>query len=112
MQECKLSHEVCCTVRYDNSPYDNDQINSVLGPKDKYPEPTLENDERYVPYGENNQADVTNLNLPLKTDGELQSASKSEYAIKSPSQSAEEPPVDYNHIPADTNEQNQYQSGK
>ncbi|XP_020289150.1 uncharacterized protein LOC109857355 [Pseudomyrmex gracilis] len=110
VQECRLSHEVCCTVRYDNSPYDNnDQINSVLGPK--YPEPTLENDERYVPYGENNQEDVTSLNPPLKTDGESQSASNGKYAIKSPNQSAEEAPVDYNHIPADTNQQTQYQSG-
>jgi len=115
VQECKLSHEVCCTVQYDldNSPYDNDQINTVL--KDKYPEPTLENDEKYVPYGENNQADVTELNPPLGNNAELQSPSDG-YEIE-PVRShdnirvAEEIPIDYNQIPAGTNQQEQYQTG-
>ncbi|XP_011881510.1 PREDICTED: uncharacterized protein LOC105569558 isoform X2 [Vollenhovia emeryi] len=116
VQECKLSHEVCCTVRYDldNSPYD-DQINTVL--KDnQYPEPTLENDEKYFPYGENNQADVE-LRPPLRNDAELQSPSDNGYAIEPANQPrddvrpAEEVPIDYNQIPSDTNQQERYQTG-
>ncbi|XP_077281018.1 inactive serine protease scarface [Temnothorax americanus] len=118
VQECKLSHEVCCTVRYDldNLPYDNDQINTVL--KDnQYPEPTLENDEKYVPYGENNQADVTELKPPLGNDAELQSPSDNGYEIEPANQPrddtkpAEELPIDYNQIPAGTNQREQYQTG-
>ncbi|KAL6256026.1 hypothetical protein P5V15_013261 [Pogonomyrmex californicus] len=114
VQECKLSHEVCCTVRYDldNLPY-NDRINTVL--KDnQYPEPTLQNDEKYVPYGENNQADVTVL-PPLGPNTELQSPSGN-YVIKPVNQPhnvrpVEEVPIDYNQIPSDTNQQEQYQTG-
>lgn len=121
MQECKLSHEICCTVRYDltNSPYDNDQINTVL--KDnRYPEPTLENDQRYVPYGENNQADVAELKPELGSDAELQTAPNNGHAIESANHAnqlrgdtkpTEEAPIDYNQIAADTNQQEQYQTG-
>lgn len=103
-------------MRYDNSPYDNDQINTVL--KDnQYPEPTLENDEKYVPYGENNQADVTELKLPLTNNAELQSPSDNGYEIEPANQphdirpAEEEVPIDYNQIPAGTNQQEQYQTG-
>lgn len=115
VQECKLSHEACCTVQYDNSPYGNDRINTM--PKDhRYPEPTLENDEKYVPYGENNQADVTELKPPLEDNAVLQSPSDNGYEIEAADQSrdtrpAEEVPIDYNQIPADTNRQEQYQTG-
>lgn len=118
MQECKLSHEICCTVRYDlnNSPYDNDQINTVL--KDnRYPEPSLENDQRYVPYGENNQADVAELKPELESDVELQTAPNNGYAIESANQlrddtkPTKEAPIDYNQIAADTNQKEQYQTG-
>ena len=118
-QECKLSHEICCTVRYDlnNSPYDNDQINTVL--KDnRYPEPSLENDQRYVPYGENNQADVAELKPASGNDVELQTAPNDKHAIESANQirlgdikSTEQAPTDYNQIPAGTNQQEQYQTG-
>lgn len=119
VQECKLSHEVCCTVQYDldNSPYD--QINTV--PKDdrypdnlQYPEPTLENDEKYYPYGENNQADVTNLKPPLENNAELQSPTDNGYQTANrPHNDNVRPiePIDYNQIPADTNQQEQYQTG-
>ncbi|XP_050466888.1 uncharacterized protein LOC126859535 [Cataglyphis hispanica] len=118
VQECKLSHEICCTVRYDlnNSPYDNDQINTVL--KDnRYPEPSLENDQRYVPYGENNQADVAELKPELGSDAELQTAPNNGHAIESANQlrddtkPTEEAPIDYNQIAADTNQKEQYQTG-
>jgi len=101
-------------VRYDNSPYDNDQ-NTVL--KDnQYPEPTLENDEKYVPYGENNQADVTELKPPFRNNAELQSPSDNGYEIANQPRddirpAEEEVPIDYNQIPADTNQQEQYQTG-
>lgn len=117
VQECKLSHETCCTVRYDfnNSPYD-DQINTVV--KDnQYPEPTLENDQRYVPYGENNQADVTELKTPLESETELQAAPNDEHAIGSANQlrddkkTAQEIPLDYNQIAVGTSQQKQYQTG-
>ncbi|KAL0120597.1 hypothetical protein PUN28_008346 [Cardiocondyla obscurior] len=117
-QECKLNHEVCCTVQYDldNSPYDNDHFNAVL--KDnRYPEPTLENDEKYVPYGENNQADVIELKPPLRNDAELQSPSNVGYELNPPNQlpndirQVEEVPIDYNQIPAGTNQQERYQTG-
>lgn len=117
VQECKLSHEVCCTLQYDldNSPYNNDQINTVKG--NRYPEPTLENDEKYVPYGENNQADVTDLVPPLRNDADLQSPSDNGYQIAPANRPhddiklAEEVPIDYNQIPSDTNQQEQYQTG-
>lgn len=114
MQDCKLSHEVCCTVQYNpnNSPYDN------VVQDNQYPEPSLENDQRYVPYGENNQADVVGvLTPPLINDAELQSASHEGYAIESANhprgdaKPAEDLPIDYNHIPAGTNQQEQYQTG-
>lgn len=118
MQECKLSHEACCTVRYDfnNSPYDNDQINTVV--KDnQYPEPTLENDQRYVPYGENNQADVAELKPALESDVELQAAPNDEHAIESANQlrgdkkQTQEIPLDYNQIVVGTSQQKQYPAG-
>lgn len=103
---------------FDNSPYDNDQINTVL--KDnQYPEPTLENDEKYVPYGENNQADVTELKPPLGNNAEPQIPSDDGYEIEPANQARDdirpanrlEVPIDYNQIPADTNRQEQYQTG-
>lgn len=120
MRECRLSHEACCTLQYDlnGSPYGNNQINAVL--KDnRFPEPSLENDQRYVPYGQNNQADVAGVELtpPLRNDAELQSASNDGYAIESTAQPhrdanpAEDLPVDYNQIPADTNQRERYQTG-
>lgn len=113
VQECKLSRETCCTVRYDlnNSPYDN-QINTV-----QYPEPSLENDQRYVPYGDNNQADVAELKPASGNDAELQAAPNDKHAIESANQirlsnrPTEEAPIDYNQIPAGTNQQDQYQTG-
>lgn len=123
MRECKLGHEVCCTVRYDfdNSPYEN-QINTVLKDnQDNHPKPSLENDEKYVPYGENNQADVTELKPPpLGNKGELQTPTDNGYEIEPANQSSRddirpadrlEVPIDYNQIPADTNRQEQYQTG-
>ncbi|EZA59838.1 uncharacterized protein LOC105274877 [Ooceraea biroi] len=120
VQECKLSHEVCCTVQYDfhNSPYENDQINAVLK-NNQYLEPTLENDQRYVPYGQNNQADVASVDLtpPLRNDGELQSAANDGYVLEAANQPysearpAKDLPVDFNQIPDGTNQQEQYQSG-
>ncbi|XP_067206831.1 uncharacterized protein [Linepithema humile] len=118
VQECKLSHEVCCTVRheFDNSPYNNDQINTVLK-NNQYPEPTLENDQKYVPYGENNQADVIELRPPSRNYAKLQSVTNEAYPIKSVNlprgdiQSTEEVPINYNQIPSDTNQQEQYQTG-
>lgn len=121
MQECKVNHEVCCTIRYhlDNSAYDNDRINTVL--KDnrfhEYPEPSLENDQKYVPYGENNQADVAELKPPYGNDAELQSPSNDGFAIESANQphsdvkTHEEVPIDYNQIPADTKQREQFQKG-
>ncbi|XP_012536008.1 uncharacterized protein LOC105836494 isoform X2 [Monomorium pharaonis] len=114
VQECKLSHEVCCTVRYDldNSPY-NDQINVLRD--NQYPEPTLENDEKYYPYGENNQADVTVLRPPLENNV-VQSPSNSGYEIEPINRPndikpvEEVPPIDYNQIPSDTNQREQYQT--
>ena len=115
MQECKLSHEVCCTVQY-NVYYPFDPINAVKD--NQYPKPTLENDEKYVPFGDNNQADVTELlKPPLENNIVLQSPSNNEFDIESANQPhvnirpAEEIPVDYNHIPSDTNQQEQYQIG-
>ncbi|XP_072755992.1 uncharacterized protein Scaf isoform X2 [Anoplolepis gracilipes] len=119
VQECKLSHEICCTVRYDlnNAPYENDQINTVLKEDNQYPEPSLENDQIYVPYGENNQADVAELKPPLE-NAELQTAPNNGYAIGSPNQlhsdtkPTEEAPIDYNQIAAGTNPQEQFQTGE
>ncbi|XP_032686691.1 uncharacterized protein LOC116851432 isoform X2 [Odontomachus brunneus] len=120
VQECKLSHETCCIVRYDlnNSPYD-EQYNTVL--KDdqyhEYPEPSLENDQKYVPYGENNQADVSELSPPLENDAELQSGTNNGYAIDSAGQphdnmqTPEDVPIDYNQVPAGTSPREQYQQG-
>jgi len=97
----------------DNSPYDNNQINAVL--KDnQYSEPTLQNDQKYISYGDNNQADVAGvLTPPLQNNVVLQSAPKEGYVIESPNQhdDAEDLPVDYNQIPAGTNQQEQYQTG-
>ncbi|XP_029166368.1 inactive serine protease scarface isoform X2 [Nylanderia fulva] len=117
VQECKLSRETCCTVRYDlnSSPYGN-QINTVLKPPNQYPEPSLENDQRYVPYGENNQADVAELK-PAENNAELQTAQNDKHVIESTNPihlsntPTEEDPIDYNQIPADTNQQEQYQTG-
>lgn len=116
MQECKLSHETCCTVHdFNNSPY-NDQINTVV--KDyQYPEPTLENDQRYVPYGENNQADVTELKAELESDTELQASPNNEHTIGSANQlrddkkSNQEIPLDYNQAAVGTSQQKQYATG-
>lgn len=83
----------------------------------QYPEPTLENDEQYFPYGENNQADVTDLTPPLGNNAELQSPSDNGYEIEPANQPhdgirpTEEVPIDYNQIPSDTNQQEQYQTG-
>jgi len=97
----------------DNSPYNNNQINAVL--KDsQYSEPTLQNDQKYISYGDNNQADVAGVLIPpLKNNAVLQSAPNDGYVIKSPNQhdDAEDLPVDYNQIPAGTNQQEQYQTG-
>ncbi|XP_018398523.1 PREDICTED: uncharacterized protein LOC108776415 [Cyphomyrmex costatus] len=116
VQECKLSHEACCTVQYNvHNPYDNDPFNTVKD--NQYPEPTLENDEKYVPYGDNNQADVTELKPPLENNIILQSPSNNGYNIESANQPhisirpVNEIPIDYNHIPSDTNQREQYQTG-
>jgi len=117
VQECKLSDEICCTVRhdFDNSPYDNDQSNTVLK-NNQYPEPILENDQKFVSYGENNQADVTELRPPSRNYAKLQSATNEAYPMKSANslrddiQTTEEMPIDYNQIPSDTNQQEQYQT--
>lgn len=83
----------------------------------QYPEPTLENDQRYVPYGENNQADVTELKTPLESETELQAAPNDEHAIGSANQlrddkkTAQEIPLDYNQIAVGTSQQKQYQTG-
>lgn len=120
VQECKLSHETCCTVQYDlnNSPYD-EQFNTVL--KDDqyqpYPEPSLENDQKYVPYGDNNQADVAELNPSLENDAELQSGTNDRYAIDSVAQphdnvkDSKEVPIDYNHVSDGSSPQEQFQQG-
>ncbi|XP_011138425.1 uncharacterized protein LOC105182588 isoform X2 [Harpegnathos saltator] len=121
VQECKLSHETCCIVRYNlnNSPYGNEQFNTVL--KDdqyhQYPEPSLENDQKYVPYGEDNQADVAELNPPLGNDAELQSGTNDRYAIDSAGRphdnvkAPEEVPIDYNQVPAGSSPQEQFRQG-
>lgn len=107
-------------MRYDlnNSPYD-EQYNTVL--KDdqyhEYPEPSLENDQKYVSYGEDNQADVSELNPPLENDAELQSGTNNGYAINSAGrprddvQTPKDVPIDYNQVPAGTSPQEQYQQG-
>ncbi|KYN36833.1 Serine proteinase stubble [Trachymyrmex septentrionalis] len=115
VQECKPSHEVCCTVQYNvYYPFDIDPINAVKG--NQYPKPTLENDEKYVPFGDNNQADVTELlKPPLENNIVLQSPSDNRFDVETANQPhvnirpAEEIPIDYNHIPSDTNQQEQYQ---
>lgn len=107
-------------MQYDlnNSPYD-EQYNTVL--KDdpqyhKYPQPSLENDQKYIPYGENNQADVTVLNPPLENNAELQSETNDGYAVESASRphdnaKAPEDIPNYNHVSAGTSPQEQYQQG-
>ncbi|XP_014485658.1 PREDICTED: uncharacterized protein LOC106750091 [Dinoponera quadriceps] len=121
VQECKLSSETCCTVRYDvnNSPYD-EQYNTVL--KDdrynhQYPEPSLENDQKYVQYGEDNQADAVQVNPPLGgNEAELQSGTNDGYAIDSVGQphdnvkAPEEVPLDYNQV-SGSSPREQFQEG-
>lgn len=113
-------------MQYDlnNLSYENDQVNTVL--KDnrfhEYPEPSLENDQKYFPYGENNQADVVaELIPPLRDDAELQSASKEGYVLepanqppsdtKIPEEGADYKPIADYQVPADTNQQEQFQQG-
>lgn len=104
-------------MRLNNSPYSNDQIFNTVLKDNQYPEPTLENDEKYVPYGENNQADVTVLKPPLEYNAALQSPSSIGYEKEPVSRPhddirpTEEVPIDYNVIPSDTNQQEQYQTG-
>lgn len=98
---------------FNNSPYNNDQINTIL--KDyRYPQPILKRNQKYVSFGENNETDVTALKPLLRNDAELQSATNTAYQIKNfnlsldDTQSTKEVLIDYNQIPSGTNKQEQY----
>lgn len=110
-------------MRYElnNLSYDNDRINTVSKDNQfhKYPEPTLENDQKYVQYGENNQADVAEISSPLESDAELQSQPHEGYTLKVPdnplidtktSEGAENKPVPDYLAPAET-KQEQFDDG-